>query len=216
MIDLRSHQLSIKNQGRRGTCVAFAATAAHETLWADGVDLSEEFLYWAAKQRDGYPHIEGTTLSAAARGLIDLGQPPEMEWPYDPGRDHRAISYQPPARALTVANPRCIIGGSSIPPTVDVFRSTLAGGETPLLVCQLYDSWHFVGRDGRIAMPLPSAPILGGHAVLVVGFDGQDVDPNGFFIVRNSWGEGWGDKGYGYLPYEYVRTYGRSSWVLAK
>lgn len=216
MVDLRPHQTPIKNQGRRGTCVAFAATAAHETLWADGVDLSEEFLYWAAKQRDGCPRAEGTTLAAAAAALTVLGQPPETDWPYDPACDHFAASYQPPASAIVTAKPRCIHGGSAVPANVDDLRTALEEGATPLLVVELYESWHVAGRVGRIAMPAPAAPMLGGHAVPVVGFVGWSLGSDSYFIVRNSWSAAWGDNGYGYLPYDYVRAHGRSVWVLAK
>src|SRR5579871_6198034 len=104
-IDLRQLQAPIKDQGRRGTCVAFAATAAHEALRSGGADdLCEEFLYWAARQRDGLPRAtEGTTLAAAAGALADLGQPPEGHWPYDESRDCLDPAYQPSAAALAAA-----------------------------------------------------------------------------------------------------------------
>lgn len=173
-------------------------------------------MYWAAKQRDGYPRAEGTTLAAAAAALTFLGQPPESDWPYDPACDHFAASYQPPAFAIITAKLRCIIGGNAVPANVDDLRAVIEEGTTPLLVLELYESWHVAGPDGRIAMPTPAAPMLGGHAVLVVGFVGGSLDPDGYFVVRNSWSAAWGDNGYCYLPYDYVRAHGRSAWVLAK
>jgi C1A family cysteine protease len=95
-------------------------------------------------------------------------------------------------------------------------RSALEAGEPPLLVVELYATWGSVQRDGHIGMPGPGAPMLGGHAVLVVGYRGLITDQGGLFIVHNSWGVAWGDNGYGYLPYAYVERYGRSAWVLAR
>ena len=48
-------------------------------------------------------------------------------------------------------------------------------------------------------MPDASEPVLGGHAVAAVGYD----DAAQCFIIRNSWGAGWGDRGYCYMPYQY-------------
>ena len=57
-----------------------------------------------------------------------------------------------------------------------------------------------VAKTGKMVMPQPGDKVRGGHAVTAVGYD----DMQECFIVRNSWGEGWGDKGYFYMPYEYI------------
>jgi Papain family cysteine protease len=214
MLDLRSQLTSIKHQGRRGTCVAFAATAAHEMLRGDGNDLSEEFLYWGAKQRDGQPGTVATTLAAAAQTLVDLGQPLEVMWPYDPTQDHLAPGYGPSPDALAAALARRLAAGRPIPPTIDGLKASLRVGQPPLLVVELYDSWLSVQSDGHIGMPALGATLRGGHAVLVAGFAEGMIAPGDHFVVRNSWGVGWGDQGYGYLPYRYVEAFGRDAWVL--
>jgi C1A family cysteine protease len=63
-------------------------------------------------------------------------------------------------------------------------------------------------------MPKPTESVLGGHAVLCVGYD----DARQMFIVRNSWGEGWGDKGYFYMPYAYMTNpdLANSQWTIRK
>jgi hypothetical protein len=186
-------------------------------LRADGEDMSEEFLHWAAKGRDGLPQDEeGTTLAAAARSLADLGQPPERTWPYDDTRDQWASTYQPPADTHAEAKARRLRGGHVLEPTPAALRRSLDANLAVLLGVRLYQTWHDVGTDGRIDVPASDAMVLGGHAILVVGYDDGDGVGRGHFIVRNSWGSAWGHNGYAYLPYGYVEAHGLQAWVLAR
>lgn len=212
-VDRRARLGPVKDQGQRGTCVAFAATAGHELLRGDGEDLSEEFLHWAAKRRDGLPQqAEGTTLAAAARALAEAGQPPEAAWPYDERRDQWAASYCPPPGAEAAARTRRLAGGTALEPTAAAVRAALVAGQAVLLGVRLFATWHRPGPGGRIERPAPDAPALGGHAVLVVGYQaGADGER---FVVRNSWGADWGDGGYGYLSYDYIDRYGLQALVL--
>lgn len=182
-------------------------------LRAEGVDLSEEFLHWAAKQRDGLPqHAEGTTLSAAAAALADMGQPTEEAWPYDDGRDHRDPTYRPPDGACEAALARRLAGARVLHPSADGVRAALDEGCAVVLGVRLYVTWHSAPADGRIGMPSAGATALGGHAVLLVGY--IDSDAGGHFIVRNSWGVEWGVDGYGFLPYAYVDAHGLDTWAF--
>ena len=64
---------------------------------------------------------------------------------------------------------------------------------------------------GKIGMPKSNDKIIGGHAVVICGYD----DNNRELIARNSWGTYWGDKGYFYIPYEYLRYCGEL-WIIIK
>ncbi len=66
----------------------------------------------------------------------------------------------------------------------------------------VYESFESedVARTGNVPMPSPGERVVGGHAVLAVGYD----DDEGMFICRNSWGAEWGDAGYFYMPYAYL------------
>lgn len=61
-------------------------------------------------------------------------------------------------------------------------------------------------------MPSSTEKCLGGHAVLIVGFDAIKK----VYIVRNSWGPNWGQAGYFTLPYAYVLDPNLASdfWVV--
>src|SRR5712692_5566143 len=102
-VDLRPRLPAVKDQGPRGTCVAFAVTAAHEAERAQGgpvvEDLAEEVLYWGCKQVDGN-YTPGTSFASAGVALARWGQPDESLWPYDPFRVDTDASYVPPSGAL--------------------------------------------------------------------------------------------------------------------
>ena len=84
------------------------------------------------------------------------------------------------------------------------FKGCLADGYPFVFGFTVYESFESaeVGRTGVLKMPKPGEGVVGGHAVLGVGYD----DTAQRFIVRNSWGRGWGQKGYFTMPYSYLLT----------
>ncbi len=179
------------------------------------MDLSEEFLHWAAKQRDGLPrNVEGTTLAAAASALAEVGQPFEQVWPYDDGRDELAADYGPPDGAIDVAGDQRLDGSGPVQATSQTIRAWLDAGRAIVLGVRLYGTWFNPAPSGRIAMPPAGAVQLGAHAVFVVGYEDGIGAGGGWVIVRNSWGTDWGDDGYGLLPYAYVDRHVIRAWEL--
>jgi C1A family cysteine protease len=82
-------------------------------------------------------------------------------------------------------------------------------------------------KIGEIPYPSNNDSVVGGHAVMIVGYDDNRIvinyDDNssttGAFLIRNSWGTEWGEEGYGYLPYQYVLSgYGLAQdfWTIVK
>ncbi|HEX5502237.1 MAG TPA: C1 family peptidase [Thermomicrobiales bacterium] len=210
MIDLRGRYGPAKHQGPRNTCVAFAVTSSHEVLRSEGEELSVEYLHWAAARGASGG---GVTLAAAAGALAAHGQPPEIFWPYAGTRDERDTAYRPSEDARKAARQRCWPAGGAITPTVASVRDVLNTGRTVILGVLLFPTWHAAATDGRIASPPPDAQPIGRHAVLVVGY-GADSGGEGYLIVRNTWGSGWGDGGYGYLADRYIEQHGLRAWVL--
>lgn len=73
----------------------------------------------------------------------------------------------------------------------------------------VYSSINNVGSDGVV--PMPGGTVVGGHAVLLTGYD----DSRQLFKFKNSWGSSWGNRGYGYLPYRYYLTgQMRDNWSI--
>src|SRR5712691_8373135 len=69
-----------------------------------------------------------------------------------------------------------------------------------------------VARTGAVPLPPRSEQLVGGHAVVAAGYD----DSTQQFIVRNSWGDGWGQKGYCMMPYGYLTDpqLARDFWAI--
>jgi hypothetical protein len=158
-------------------------------------DLSEEALYWGCKRTDRNRR-PGSRFESADAALQRWGQPHEERYPYDPTRDDTQ-----PLRAIADA------GGPGwfrhrlrqTPITEEALKEELNQHRLVAIGLLLTRAFH-ASRDGNIPLPTPGEAFLGGHAVTLVGYD----DDRGSFIFRNSWGNRWGDRGYGYLPYGYL------------
>jgi C1A family cysteine protease len=206
-VDLRPMLLPVRDQGHRGTCLAFAVTALHEVLRAAGEpvgeDLAEEALYWGCKQVDGNWNT-GTSFLSASMALPRWGQPIEATWPYDP-RQSDGVAYHPPA----------IPGGAnwhhaglrSVTTTSTDVRSLLAGSVPVALGITIYPSFYRPNGTGHIADPQPGDPKKGRHAVVAVGFDEDEI------LIRNSWGPTWGVSGYGWITDTYIDGNATEVWA---
>lgn len=220
--DLRSCQGPVRDQGRRGTCVAHAICAVLECLipGEDGIpDYSEQFVYWLAKQHDGIPTQSGTYINVAGERVSVDGVALEQIWPYNPNAMPGNESQGPaPEAALAdaasrLAGPIQTLTGHS----ADEIRAALDDGKPVAFSVPVYDNWYnnpATAAFGLIPMPLPNSVLKGGHAMCAVGYAyDAEFTGGGYFIVRNSWGVTWASQsalgpGYGAIPFEYIDTYG--------
>lgn len=99
--------LPIKNQGERGTCVAFGVGSMLEYIYnentSENIELSEQFLYWGAKQRDGIKNSDGTYLWAAINTANEIGDCLAKYWKYNPFTKETVHQGPPPEIALKKA-----------------------------------------------------------------------------------------------------------------
>jgi C1A family cysteine protease len=87
-------------------------------------------------------------------------------------------------------------------PNLNQLKGCLALGYPFVFGFSVYESFESatVARTGKVPMPKPREALLGGHAVLTVGYD--DVEER--FLMRNSWGASWGMAGYFTMPFDYL------------
>jgi hypothetical protein len=216
----------IRDQGARGTCVAFTSMAClefyqHRFGSQAATDLSEQFIYWDMVTRMGQRN-----LISAYPLLTTSGSCQETTWPYVPnplaGNDQQ--DPPPPLARSGAAAHKC--GRVSQLPArdIDAIKSALTNERIVGIGIPVYKSWFdsaVVRKYGNVTVPLPGeVPQTIGHAVALVGFaDDQQFAGGGFFIVRNSWGMNWATAsplgtGYGTIPYRYIANFNWDAWCI--
>jgi C1A family cysteine protease len=222
--------LPIRDQGDRQTCVAHSLIRCYEYQQAFRnayTDLSEQFLHWTTKDRDGLDTTDTTTLEAGRSALEQQGACEERLLPYVQTKyenDPRQRGPQPTQEqfdnALHFKGQR---SRSIDAKDVDAIKMCIQQKMPVAFGLASFDSWkksQSVRRDGRIPLPPPGAQQKGGHAVTLVGFvDHPSFAGGGYFIFDNSWGETWGiegqhGEGRGLLPYRFVTSKGFTATVL--
>jgi hypothetical protein len=218
----------IRSQGKRGACVAFGTVAMREFLSRKKYELSEQYLYWGAKMRDGKPESKGTWVRYAMQCLEENGVCLRTEWPYNQLPVETEHQGPPPRKAVQGAKRFIISKKISINPrSVNDLRSIIHGneklsGRVISFAIPVFRSWHqnpITYRTGRIVMPLPSEIPVGGHCMTLVGFKDDPAWPGGgFFILRNSWGTSWASQssygaGYGTIPYDFIALHCWEAWT---
>ena len=215
-IDLRPTCSSVEDQGNLGSCTGNALAGAIEFLeQKDNVrftDASRLFIYYNERAMEGTIKSDaGAMIRDGIKTLKNLGVCSERSWPYTISK----FAVKPGAACYKEALKRQITSYHRIL-TVDEMRACLAEGFPFVFGFTVYESFEGqeVTHSGIVQMPQPNERSLGGHAVLAVGYD--DVQKR--FIVRNSWGTGWGQKGYFTLPYEYLanRNLSDDLWTIRR
>ena len=222
LVDYRPNLPPVFDQGQRGSCVACASAwtlKAYEELKQgdypqDG--LSAAFLYSMCKQNDGMPSEEGTQPKTAMQVLKKYGICPEDIMPYSTLTDLTAPKVPDvPTTAIGAAVDFKIETYAQLCSAYDLGRSQLLSSmrqalknEGPflmaLVVCENFEP------DKNNRLPVPEGQVRGGHAVGIAG----DLPEQECLILRNSWGSGWGDNGYAYLPYEWLSAIGYWGWSV--
>jgi len=228
-IDMRHRMPPVRDQGGRGTCVAQACVAVREYLLGEDSssgDLSEQFLYWACKQRDRIPELSGTWIRVGMAALKGDGVGTEATWRYNPVDDPTNEGQgPPPAGAVAEALEYRVSDTEKLEPRWPTsLKKVLATPKPVAFAVPVYNYWFAepVRSSGDIRLPLSSDSVAGGHAMCMVGYEHDaNVPGGGYFIIRNSWGtDSWGkdnvvQAGHGRLPYAYMTGYGKSAYTAS-
>jgi len=206
-IDLTALLPTVQDQGQLGSCSSFALDGAIEYVdHASGKAFAAQShlqLYYNARTRANKGVDSGAVLRDAIKALSIYGAAPETLWPYDISK----FTVSPPTAALKAGFQHTAVKYARVPVTPLSVVTALQAGYPVIAGILVYSSFESaqVAQDGLVPIPdVANEQKLGGHAVLIEGYV---QTPQGWhFKVRNSWGEGWGDKGYFYLPIEYINS----------
>jgi len=215
-VDLRSFCSKVEDQGSLGSCTAQALVGALEFLEIQNqvryADLSRLFLYYNERVIEHSVRSDaGAMLRDGIKTLTKQGVCREKLWPYVPEK----FAAKPGAGCYTDAENHQITSYHRIL-TLEEMRSCLAEGFPFVFGFTVYESFETneIALSGVVDMPHPDEQVVGGHAVMAVGYD----DAVKRFIVRNSWGIRWGMKGYFTMPYAYLadRNLSDDFWTIRK
>lgn len=225
---------SIKRQGDRGTCVAFGSVAFLEFEFVNhkgfsrNLDLSEQYFFWACKERDGMPWAEGTNMEVGRDVMKYEGTCREVTWPYSsipsasPGQGPPPLNAGSEAKEYVYTNIEYI--GSTYALELNDIKESLRQKHIVVFAVPVFSSWYYseeTKRTGEITMPLKKDGTEGGHCMVLVGYkDDKEYPGGGYFIVRNSWGTEWAYQsrygaGYGTIPYAYLQEYWYGGWIAS-
>ena len=208
----------IEDQGQLGSCTANAIAVA---IWFDLIRQkitafapSRLFIYYNERAMEGTIQSDsGAAIRDGIKSINTLGVCSETLWPYsdaNPG----PFSRRPPAAAYTAALKNKSLKYQSINQNLPSMKGCLATGSPFVFGFTVYESFESdaVASSGVVPMPAKTESVLGGHAVLCVGYD----DTSQRFLCRNSWGQTWGDGGYFTIPYAYLTNPKLASdfWVI--
>ena len=208
-IDYTPAMTPVRNQGNEGTCVAFASAVGVKEYedtkeYKKYIELSPRYLYSLCKKNDGDPDEEGTYPRVAMKMLLNYGVSPESYWPYHPHQKDK-----PKSGAAKAAKTYRITAYARLSGIDEMKRSLLVNG--PFLAgIEVFASWFTdrVTKTGIIPNPKKNDELKGGHAICIMGYD----ESKNLFKFKNSWSMQWGDKGYGYIRYEYIERYCSDAW----
>jgi C1A family cysteine protease len=201
-VDLRPKMPAVYDQGQLGSCTANAIAGAYEYEQLrnnlPAFMPSRLFVYYNERSIEGTVGEDaGAMIRDGIKSVANVGICPEKMWGYSDGATK--FKRKPSTRCYTEAQKHQLLKYQRVL-GVSGIQQSLAQGFPVVAGFTVYDSFEGddVARTGNVPVPAKDEQVLGGHAILIVGYE------NGRWIVRNSWAADWGDKGYCYMPFAIV------------
>jgi len=214
-VDLRAQCPPVYDQLALGSCTGNAIAAALEfdrkKQGLPDFTPSRLFIYYNERIMEHTVDSDsGAQIRDGIKSVAKIGACSEEDWPYFVGR----FTAKPTAQCYLSAKLDRAISYQRVQRNLDQMKACLAGGNIFVAGFTVYQSFESqeVASTGIIPMPGQSESVLGGHAICICGYQ----DDKQVFILRNSWGDSWADKGYAYMPYAYLMNRQLSSdfWAI--
>ena len=214
LVDLRPYASPIDDQGNLGSCTGNAIAGAIDLVDREenkSVRVSRLFIYYQERLLEGdIGQDNGAYIRDGIKACYTYGAPQESLWPYTISQ----FAVRPSQAAYNDALHRKVTSYSRCADFTAV-KNALATNRPVVVGFNVYSSFESASVARTGLMPYPNTrteTLLGGHAVCLVGYD----DSKNYFIARNSWGTGWGDHGYFYMPYQVIQNTAMSGdfWVI--
>ena len=212
LVTRRNNQVLVSGN----SCTAQAIAAAIEYVrMKDGqppLHPSRLFIYFNEREMEGTIESDaGAMIRDGIKSVVKIGVCSEERWPYDIKR----FRTRPPIDCYQQAMDYQTLEYARVQNTPDQIKGLLADGFPIIFGATLFES--FMGEDasktGNIPVPTPDEQFIGGHAMLIVGYN----DEADAYIVRSSWGDAWGNNGNCWFPYDYLHSdYCSDLWVIRK
>jgi C1A family cysteine protease len=203
-IDLRPNCPPVYNQGELGSCTANAIGAAFEFELIRQKPVkdfmpSRLFIYYNERVIEHTVDSDsGAQIRDGMKSVNKQGVCPESFWSYEIEK----FNVRPANSCYMEALNHQTLSYHRVPQTLNQMKGCLLEGYPFVFGFTVYESFESpaVAKTGKLNMPKKDESVVGGHAVVAVGYN----DTSKRFIVRNSWGPGWGMKGYFTIPYDYL------------
>jgi C1A family cysteine protease len=220
-IDNRKYCSPVKDQGQLGSCTANMAANMYEYMCKKGktsyVELSRLFIY---KTTRWLLHLTGDTgayIRSALGALVVYGAPPEEYYPYEVSKFDETPDVLNAGFAQSFQVTKYFRLDKGVPSNeqlISRMKEYLAKGFCLGIGFTVFDSFEEAASNGGIIpYPKPTESVQGGHAVTIVGYDMNKQE--GAFLIKNSWGTEWGERGYGWIPMKYFVKHENADAPLA-
>jgi C1A family cysteine protease len=203
-VDLRNQCPPVFNQGNLGSCTANGGGSMWQFIAVktkrESFTPSRLFLYYNTRLIEGTQDYDsGAYLRDTLKTLVGDGICDESIWSYEDNTPK--FTQRPADLCYTEGEKHQTLSYQRVMQNILQIKGSLAEGYPFVFGFAVYESFFLITRNGKMPMPnFNTETIVGGHAVMAVGYD----DEKQVVIVRNSWGDDWGDGGYFYMPYSYL------------
>jgi len=214
VVDLRNKLPVVYDQGSLGSCTANALCYCFDYIDDTSFYPSRLFLYYNVRLLDKSVNQDaGSTLTQGINALEKYGVCNENLHPYIISR----FKNKPTSNAYLDGSKHTVLSSNRVLQTISSIKGCLARNLPFVTGIMIYTSFESiqVAKTGYVPMPnTTKEQFLGGHAVTCVGYD----DNKRVWIMKNSWGVNWGDRGYFYLPYDYLlsNTLSGDMWQITQ